>query len=116
ALREALEVAALRGQVEPRVGDDRNADRLVPVARVEGDDGGPLGEGHDTRPRRRQCARMVGDSQDVELARSRAEDRLDLEESAGRAQLEELPLEEAVVEPARPVGARQRAGPRVAGD
>ena len=115
--REELHALARQRHVVVHVGDEHDPLLLEPVEVVERRDGGEPRDAHlGGRAERRQ----VVDRAELELLVVRrvvAADDRDLELPAraagGRADLDELALEEAVAEPARAVGARQAVVRRV---
>ena len=119
--REHAQVLVTRLQVVARIGNHLDGLGREPVARGEGDHRRPLGDAH--RGRSTGCelglvrhrgvdAGWVGDHQEIELlvAGHAVGDEVDLEglqtEAVGA---ENLAFEEAAVQPARAVGARECA-------
>ena len=113
-LREALDVLAAGREHEQRVGDQRDRDRLVPVRGVNVTTRGPLRDRDRRRDGRRRSAAAATT---VSLSSLPGADPLIdwILYSVGveRADLDQLALEEAVVEPARAVGPRQRPRDRI---
>ena len=120
-LREHAEVLVAGLHVVARVGDHVDGLRDVPVASRVGQHGGPLGERHRGCAARDELggirhhavdAGRVADHQQVELlvAGHAVGDEVDLEGAGAEGVgLEQLPFEEAVVEPAAAVQAGQHA-------